>query len=102
MSKRDIRALSLEEITDFFNINNEKTFRAKQVYEWLWKKSANRFDEMTNLSITTRGLLENNFVINAVTIFRFRITKLIQPATNAGMPTKLSGHKLLKQQILKA
>ena len=68
MSKRDIRALSLEEITDFFKINNEKTFRAKQVYEWLWKKSANRFDEMTNLSITTRGLLENNFVINAVTI----------------------------------
>lgn len=68
MNKRDIRALSLEEITDFFNTNNEKTFRAKQVYEWIWKKSAIRFDEMTNLSITTRGLLENNFVINAVTI----------------------------------
>lgn len=66
--KRDIRALSDAEITAFFIENNEKAFRAKQVQEWLWKKAAHSFDEMTNLSKPTRDLLEANFTINAVEV----------------------------------
>lgn len=46
----------------------EKAFRAKQVYEWLWKKSARDFESMTNLSKELRALLEEKFVINAVSI----------------------------------
>lgn len=66
--KRDIRALSDAEITAFFTDNNEKPFRARQVQEWLWKKAAHSFSEMTNLSKGTRDLLEANFVINAVQV----------------------------------
>lgn len=66
--KKDIRALSLEEITDFFKASGEATFRAKQVYEWLWKKSVRSFDEMTNLSKPLRDKLNGGFVINAVSI----------------------------------
>lgn len=66
--KRDIRALSDAEITAFFTDNNEKPFRARQVQEWLWKKAAHSFSEMTNLSKPTRDLLEANFVINAVQV----------------------------------
>ncbi len=43
-------------------------FRAKQVYEWLWKKSARSFGEMTNLSVALRERLDESFAINAVTI----------------------------------
>lgn len=39
-----------------------------QVMEWLWEKSTVTFEEMTNLSKPMRVLLENNFVINAVTV----------------------------------
>jgi len=67
-AKRDIRALSFDEINAFFIDHGEKSFRAKQAYEWLWKKAAHRFDEMTNLSKTTRDLLEAHFVINAVEV----------------------------------
>ncbi|MEM6701032.1 MAG: 23S rRNA (adenine(2503)-C(2))-methyltransferase RlmN, partial [Bacteroidota bacterium] len=42
-------------------------FRAKQVYEWLWKKSARSFGEMTNLSKSLRAKLEETFVIQAIT-----------------------------------
>ena len=41
--KRDIRQLSLDDIKDFFVAEGEQSFRAKQVYEWLWKKSAKDF-----------------------------------------------------------
>ncbi len=66
--KRDIRALSLEEITPLFLEMGQQKFRAKQVYEWLWKKSAHSFEEMTNLSKDLRDTLNNNFSINSVKV----------------------------------
>ena len=38
-NKKDIRALSKEELKDFFIEQGDKAFRSQQVYEWLWKKS---------------------------------------------------------------
>jgi 23S rRNA (adenine2503-C2)-methyltransferase len=67
-TKKDIRSLTLEEIKTFFTENGDKPFRAKQVYEWLWQKSARTFEEMTNLSKSTRELLDKHFEINAVKI----------------------------------
>jgi 23S rRNA (adenine2503-C2)-methyltransferase len=68
IEKKDIRALSKEELRDFFITNNDKAFRGNQVYEWLWSKGAHRFDDMTNLAKTTRLMLENHFVINHIKV----------------------------------
>lgn len=65
-TKKDIRKISLPELQDIFVGMGEKKFRAKQVYEWLWKKSAQSFEEMTNLSKPLRQFLEENFVINGI------------------------------------
>ena len=48
--KKDIRALTLQEITDLLKAKGEAKFRAKQIYEWLWQKPAHNFDDMSNLS----------------------------------------------------
>ncbi len=66
--KQDIRAVSREQIADFLVGHGEKAFRAKQVDEWLWKKGAQHFEDMTNLSAATRELLAAHFVINAVEV----------------------------------
>lgn len=66
--KQNIRSFELDVLKTFFTENGEKAFRAKQVFEWLWKKQATTFDEMTNLSVGTRELLKNHFEINPVTI----------------------------------
>jgi 23S rRNA (adenine2503-C2)-methyltransferase len=66
--KRDIRKLTDAEIIDFLVSKGEKKFRAKQVLEWLWQKSATHFQDMTNLSRATRQLLEENFTINAIEV----------------------------------
>ncbi len=74
-AKRNIRSLSLEELITLMAEMGEKSFRAKQVYEWIWKKSALSFDEMTNLSLATRSLLKENFVFNAVSPHHIQISK---------------------------
>ena len=62
----DIRALSIKELAAYVEEMNEQPFRARQIYEWLWKKSALSFAEMTNLSKTLRGGLERDFIINHI------------------------------------
>ncbi|HEX8038883.1 MAG TPA: 23S rRNA (adenine(2503)-C(2))-methyltransferase RlmN, partial [Chryseosolibacter sp.] len=71
-ARRDIRKLSLEELKAFFADHGDKPFRAQQVYEWLWRKSAKDFDQMTNLSLATRELLSNHFVINSIRVDRMQ------------------------------
>ena len=64
----DIRSLSLADIEAFFHTIDERSFRAKQVYEWLWKKSSRSFDEMTNLSARTRHQLQQEFTFAVTTV----------------------------------
>ena len=66
--KKDIRALTKEQLRDFFVANGDKAFRGNQVYEWLWSKRAHKFEDMTNLSKHTREMLEGNFVINHIKV----------------------------------
>ncbi len=73
--KQDIRLLSKDALKDYFVAKDEKAFRAKQVYEWIWKKSATDFDQMTNLSLSTRALLNQHFTINAVAIDESQFSK---------------------------
>lgn len=67
-NKKDIRALSLQELEAYFSSIGEKPFRAKQVYEWLWNKNAHSLSEMTNLSKSLRENLENHFSIKPAEI----------------------------------
>ncbi|MDR2205446.1 MAG: 23S rRNA (adenine(2503)-C(2))-methyltransferase RlmN [Flavobacteriaceae bacterium] len=65
---QDIRTLSLNQLTDYFEKIGEKPFRAKQVYDWLWSKNLHSFEEMTNLSKNLREHLVKDFVINPVSV----------------------------------
>jgi len=68
IQKRDIRALTKEELRDFFVVQNNKSFRGNQVYEWLWRKGAHNFDDMTNISKETRQMLKDHFLINHIEV----------------------------------
>ena len=66
--KPNIRTLSKQELADYFTGIGEPLYRAGQVYEWLWKKQARSFSEMTNLSKKIREGLDYNFTFNAARI----------------------------------
>ena len=66
--KKDIRALTKDQLREFFQKQGDKAFRGNQVYEWLWQKSAHSFEDMTNISLETRAMLKQNFVINHISV----------------------------------
>lgn len=68
LSKKDIRALTKDELIAFFTNNGYRAFRGKQVYEWLWKKGVHDFDDMTNLPKDTRQILQESFSINHIEV----------------------------------
>jgi 23S rRNA (adenine2503-C2)-methyltransferase len=67
-SLQNIRHLSLEELVSYFENMGDKKYRAKQVYEWLWKKQVQSFAEMTNLSAELRQKLGEHFTLPVLTV----------------------------------
>lgn len=68
MSLPNIRTLAEDQLTEWFISHSEKRFRAKQAWEWLWKKNARTFDDMTNLSVELRTILKENFSLPALSV----------------------------------
>ena len=66
--KIDIRSLSEDDLCEFFVKKGFDSYRGKQVYEWIWKKSSYTFDNMTNISKDLRLMLDENFVINHIEV----------------------------------
>ena len=66
--KIDIRSLTENQIIEFFLDKGFDSYRGKQVYEWIWKKSVYSFDDMTNLSKDLRIMLDTHFVINHIEV----------------------------------
>ncbi len=67
---KDIKSLTLEQVKKEVEALGEKPFRAKQLYEWMHKKLACSFDEMTNLPKAFRGLLQERFFFAAPEMVR--------------------------------
>lgn len=68
---QDIRALSLDQLTQWCKEQGLPAFRSKQVYEWLWRKQVLDFDQMTNLSKDLRERLKAHFVVPTLSIYHF-------------------------------
>ncbi len=66
--RNNIYAYTLDELEDYFIKLNEKKFRAKQVFDWLYQKRVNAFSDMNNLPKNLIEKLEENFDINILTL----------------------------------
>ena len=73
-SKPDIRDLSLEELSSYFETIGEKPFRATQVFEWIYQKNAWGFDVMANVPKELRERLKQDFVLKSNTIAEKKIS----------------------------
>jgi 23S rRNA (adenine2503-C2)-methyltransferase len=65
---QNIKELELEAIEEFLQKNNEKKFRAKQIYQWLWQKNVSSFDQMSNIPAQLRQKLAENFELKNIKI----------------------------------
>ena len=65
---KSIYDFTREKLEEFFIGQNEKKFKATQVYEWLYKKRISSFEEMQNISKATIQLLKENFLIDKLNL----------------------------------
>ena len=65
---RSIYSISYNDLEKFFIDNGYKKFKAKQVYDWLYKKRVKSFDEMHNVSKNVVELLNSNFYFDDLLI----------------------------------
>ncbi|MCR5791707.1 MAG: 23S rRNA (adenine(2503)-C(2))-methyltransferase RlmN [Lachnospiraceae bacterium] len=75
MEKKDIRSLSYRELEELLVSYGEKSFRAKQVYEWVHQKLVPSFADMTNLSKNLREKLEEHFCISPLSVVDKRVSQ---------------------------
>jgi adenine C2-methylase RlmN of 23S rRNA A2503 and tRNA A37 len=71
-NRQNIRHVEVADIERFIEKVGERSFRVKQIVEWLWKKHAHSFDEMTDLSKDLRKQLVDHFTLPALYTLKSR------------------------------
>lgn len=67
---KNIYQMTKEQLEQFFIDHGYKAFKAKQVYDWLYKKRVQNFEQMHNLSKEVIKLLQDNFVMDKLEILQ--------------------------------
>jgi len=65
-ARPSIYSLELHELKEWLKENNEKVFRAEQIFDWLYKKRVTSFEDMSNLSKNLRDSLANQFTMTTL------------------------------------
>jgi 23S rRNA (adenine2503-C2)-methyltransferase len=65
---KDIREFDLKELETALKELGQPSFRAKQIWQWLWQKGVRNFEDMTNLSKDLRQVLKDNFTFHSTEI----------------------------------
>lgn len=71
----DIRSLDLREMQQLAERMEEKTFRGKQLFQWVHGHQVSSWDEMSNLSVKFREKLAEEFVLNPLHIEKKQLSK---------------------------
>lgn len=61
---KNIKDFTLEELQEWFTLHEEKSFRARQIFHWLYQKRADDFDQITNISPALKQKLRQHFFIS--------------------------------------
>lgn len=86
VAHKNIRHFSKEELIEYFLSIGEKKFRANQVWEWIWKKHARSFDDMSNISKELRDRLVAEFSFPALS------SELTQYSADGTIKTQFRTH----------
>lgn len=70
---KNIKDYNIEELKQEFLNMGEKTFRAEQVFKWIYEEKVTNFDEMTNLSLDLREKLKQNYTLCIYKILRKQV-----------------------------
>ena len=67
---KNIYDLTIEELEEYFINIGEKKFKATQVFEWLYQKRINSFNEITNIKKEVIAKLSDDFLIDKLKLVK--------------------------------
>ena len=65
---KNIYGITFEELEKYFIDRNDKKFKATQVFDWVYKKRIDSFDDMRNVSKETINTMKNEFYFEKLEI----------------------------------
>ena len=72
---KNIKDYNIKELKEELEKLGEKPYRADQIFKWLYKENVTSFDEMTDLSLSLREKLKNEFNICNYNILEKQVSK---------------------------
>ena len=75
-NRKDIKSLTLDQLKEEMELMGEKSFRAKQIYEWMHKKQAVGYGEMTNISAALVNKCKERYNYTALAPVRIQESKI--------------------------
>src|SRR4030065_2962100 len=73
--KINLKALTEKELKKFIEGQGQTPYRAKQIINWIYKKYATSFEEMTDLSKSFRELLNKTAFISSLKLLQKQTSK---------------------------
>ncbi len=73
--KPSIYGLTIDELAGWLTERGQKKFRAEQIWDWLYRKRARSFSEMSNLNKECLALLEENFALGTIDLQLKQVAK---------------------------
>ncbi len=67
---KQIKNFDLPQLKEEMELIGQKSFRAEQVFKWIYQDRVSSFDEMTNLSLELRKQLKENYTFNEFKIIK--------------------------------
>ncbi|MDD6878979.1 MAG: 23S rRNA (adenine(2503)-C(2))-methyltransferase RlmN [bacterium] len=74
---KSIYGLSRDSLEEYFLSIGEKKFKAIQVYEWIYQKNINCFDDMSNVKKIVIDRLKKDFTCDKLNILKIERDKLV-------------------------
>ena len=65
---KSIYGITRSKLEEYFVNKGDKKFRATQIFEWVYRKRAKSFDEMSNIKKETIEILKQDFYFNNIKI----------------------------------
>jgi len=93
---QNIYGISLKELETYFLENNEKKFKAEQVFAWLYKNIIKTFEEFSNIKKETIEKIKKDFTMN-----NLKIIKKLQDDSTAKYLFELDDNNKIEAVLMK-
>ena len=74
----NLYGLTIDKLTELMLQEGQKSYRATQLYTWIYEKKATSFDEMSDISLKFREVLKEKYCLDLPSIHTRRWLQRLQ------------------------